>query len=80
MTEEQGVCLRDEYRISSKICNRYYMEDEYRIIPADAIEGPAFCLHVNGTVDCSNDRSGKDQIISLKHKKEWKGLFLHNGL
>ena len=78
--EEQGVRVRDEYRVSSRICNRYYMEDEYRIIPVNAIQGPAFCLHVNGTVDCSNDVSGNDQIISLKHKKEWKSLFLGSGL
>ena len=74
--EEQGVRVMDEYRVSSRICNRHYMEDEYRILPVDAIDGPAFCLHVNGTEDCSNDVSGKDQIISLKHKKHWKSLFL----
>ena len=75
--DEQGVRLRDEYRVTSRICKRYYMEDEYRIVPADAIEGPAFCLHVKGTVDCSNDVSGNDQIISLKPKHQWKSLFFH---
>lgn len=78
--EEQGIRLRDEYRVASRICKRYYMEDEYRIIPVDSIEGPAFCLHVNGTVDCSNDVSANDQIIFLRDKKEWKSLFLNNGL
>ena len=78
--EEQGIRLRDEYRVASRICNRYYMEDEYRIIPVDSIEGPAFCLHVNGTVNCSNDVSGNNQIISVRDKKEWKSLFLNNGL
>ena len=77
---EQGIRLRDEYRVSSRIFKRYYMEDEYRIIPVDSIEGPAFCLHVNGTVDCSNDVSGNDQIISLTDKNQWKLLFLNNGL
>ena len=74
--DEQGVRVRDEYRVTSRICKRYYMEDEYRIVPVDAIEGPAFCLHVEGTVDCSNTVSGNDQIISLKPKKEWNSLFL----
>ena len=78
--DEQGVRLMDEYRVTSRICKRYYMEDEYRIVPVDAIEGPAFCLHVNGTVDCSNEVSGNDQIISLKPKNEWKSLFITNGL
>ena len=32
------------YRLESSISNRYYMEDEYRLLPLDAIAGPAFCL------------------------------------
>ena len=52
------------------------MEDEYRIIPIDAIAGPAFCLHVNGTIDSSNNVSGSDQIICLKQKNEWKSLLM----
>jgi hypothetical protein len=78
--DEQGVRLRDEYRVTSRICKRYFMEDEYRIVPVDAIEGPAFCLHVKGTIDCSNEVSGNDQIICLKQKKEWKSLFLNKDL
>ena len=78
--EEQGVRVRDEYRLKSTICKRYYMEDEYRIIPVDAIEGPAFCLHVNGTIDTSNDVSGSNQIIMLTHKDEWKSMFLNKGI
>ena len=54
------------------------MEDEYRIIPVEAIEGPAFCIHVNGTIDSSNEISGSDQIICLKPKNEWKSLFINN--
>ena len=76
--DEEGIRVLDEYRLHSSICDRYYMEDEYRIIPVDAIEGPAFCLHVNGSIDSSNQVSGSDQIICLKPKKEWKSLFINN--
>ncbi len=78
--DEQGVRVRDEYRLESTICKRYYMEDQYRIIPVDAIEGPAFCLHVDGTIDTSNDVSGSDQIISLTEKCQWKSMFLNKGI
>ena len=76
-TNEQGVRVRDKYQVESTICKRYYMEDQYRIIPVDAIEGPAFCLHVNGTIDTSNDVSGSNQIISLTEKGQWKSMFLN---
>ena len=79
-TEEQGVRVRDEYRLESTICKRYYMEDQYRIIPVDAIEGPAFCLHVNGTIETSNDVSGSNEIILLTQKNEWKSMFLNKGI
>ena len=75
---EEGTRVMDEYRLESSICNRYYMEDEYRLLPLNAIAGPAFCLHVNGTIDCRNEVSGSDQIICLKPKEEWKSIFIND--
>ena len=40
--DEEGTRVMDEYRLESSICNRYYMEDKYCLLPLDAIEGPAF--------------------------------------
>ena len=76
--DEEGTRVMDEYRLESLICNRYYMENKYRLLPVDAIAGPAFCLHVNGTTDCGNEVSGSDQIICLKPKEKWKSIFIND--
>ena len=76
--DEEGTRVMDEYRLESSICNRYYMEDKYCLLPLDAIEGPAFCLHVNGTTDSRNEVSGSDQIICLKPKDKWKSMFVND--
>lgn len=52
--EEEGVRVQDEYRLQSTICSRYYMEDEYHIIPIEAIAGPAFvCMRMGQLIQAT---------------------------
>ena len=73
---EQGIRLLDEYRVTSKLWKRYYMEDVYRILPIEAIEGPAYCVPMNSTVNSQNEVSKGSQIISITDKSKWKDMFL----
>ena len=75
---EQGRRVLDEYRMRSKLWDRYYMEDVYRILPVEAIEGPAYCVPMEGTVNSKNEVSKGSQIISITDKSKWKYLFLQS--
>ena len=74
--DDEGVRINDEYRLSSKLGRRLYLEQQWRILPVESIEGPAFCVEVGSTV---NDESESEDIVCLESKSSWKRFFLCRG-
>ena len=64
--EEQGPRPASRYRLPSRMGERYYLEDRWRLVPVKSIIDVAFCLPIG--VD------GMD-VIHLKDQNEWKNPF-----
>ena len=69
--EDHGVRVADEFRIPSKLSDRYYLEHKWRILPIESIEGPAYCFPVTSTVNKT-----QEDIVSFKTKDEWIKTFI----
>ena len=65
---EEGSRSREKYSVDSNLSTRYYLEDKWRLVPIEAIAGPAFCYAVGTTTD---------DIVHVHDKSDWKNSFLN---
>ena len=69
--EEDDVRVLDEFQCSSKLFQRYFLEDVIRILPLEAVVGRAYCVDVKGTIDQRNQLSKGDQVICATKTSTW---------
>ena len=62
--------MSNQYNPRMKMCERFKLEDNYRLVPVDAISDIAFCFTNNVSTD-ENDLTG----VCLRQKDKWADAF-----
>ena len=63
------------YQMSSELAQRYYLEEQYRIVPVETIVAPAYCIGIPST-RYGSILNSKEEIFSVHKKEDWAQIFL----